>query len=95
MLRAHVDEVQLRRFGELELASLPRPGSLLNDVTLFVDLNRRLADRVAVFLPRRKIKRIRLVLGGLLTGAHQLLVRSIDLFPLEMIADVVIGVSGR
>src|SRR6185503_3003777 len=79
LFRADIQKVEFGRLGKLELSGLSGPGAFLDDMALFVDFDGRLADRVPVFFPRGKIKRVRLVLGLLLTGAAELLVRAINL----------------
>src|SRR5205085_7302007 len=88
-------ELQLMRLIETEIAGLARCRAPLRDVAMLVDFNRRLADGVAIFFPRRQVERIRLVLCRRMAIGGELLVRLVDLIFRQVVADAEIAIACR
>src|ERR1043165_2372876 len=69
LLGRDVDEIDLLFFDGHEVARLPGDDTVVNEVSVLVDDDVRLRDRVALLIPRGEVERVRLGLGELQLAA--------------------------
>ncbi len=94
LLGAHVDIINFFPRNQHEVAGLARIDEFGNDAALVIELDVRLCDYVAIFLPCGKVERKWFCIDVLLAALFQVRIDLVGLFRLDVVAYAIVAVAG-